>query len=157
MVVLGSAAHSYFVQAAWAMAAGDAAGTGPADIPFEDRLAWAAHDLTGMFTRYASLTSIALLIGFWSAGRMVRALRIQPAGVLRILVFGLAGGAAILAMFTLMRALLGTVGVFGARGPLGLAAQTLVGTLAGMLFARLTSGAGADRQAASASSPASGS
>jgi hypothetical protein len=37
-----------------------------------------------------------------------------------------------------MRNLLGTVGIFGARGPAGLAAQMAVGAVAGVLFARLT-------------------
>ena len=47
MVLLGSAAHSYFVQRAWSGAAGDADGTRPAEIPFADRISWAAHDLAG--------------------------------------------------------------------------------------------------------------
>jgi len=38
MVVLGSAAHSFFVQQAWSSAAGHAYGTAPAAIPFADRI-----------------------------------------------------------------------------------------------------------------------
>jgi len=56
----------------------------------------------------------------------------------RTIVFGLAGALALFVLFTVMRSVLGTVGVFGARGPAGLAAQMAVGAIAGMLFARLT-------------------
>jgi hypothetical protein len=37
-----------------------------------------------------------------------------------------------------LRISLGTVGIFGARGPTGLAAQMTAGLIAGVLFARLT-------------------
>jgi hypothetical protein len=133
MVVLGSAAHSYLVQRAWAGAAGQAAGTGPAAIPFADRISWAVHDLGGMFFPYAAITSIALLIAFLLAGALSRF------SGRRMFVFGLAGACAIFALFTAMRMSLGTVGIFGARGPIGLAAQMVVGAVAGLLFARLTS------------------
>jgi hypothetical protein len=55
-----------------------------------------------------------------------------------VLLFGLAGALAIFVLFTFMKSLLGTVGIFGARGPVGLAAQMAVGAVAGVLFARLT-------------------
>ena len=64
MVVLGSAAHSYFVQRAWSIAAGHAYGTAAVAIPFADRISWAAHDLLGMIIPYSAVTSIALLIAF---------------------------------------------------------------------------------------------
>jgi hypothetical protein len=41
-------------------------------------------------------------------------------------------------LFTAFRMLLGTVGVFGARGATGLAAQMAVGLIAGVLFAKLS-------------------
>lgn len=132
MVVLGSAAHSVLVQHAWAGAAGQAAGAGPAAIPFADRISWAAHDLGGMFRPYAAITSIALLIAFLLAGALSRFSGRRP------LVFGLAGACAILVLFTAMRMLLGTVGIFGARGPIGLAAQMAAGVAAGLVFAGLT-------------------
>jgi hypothetical protein len=132
MVVLGSAAHSYFVQRAWSSAAGMADGGVAADIPFTDRVAWAAHDLGGMIVGYSALTSIALFIAFLLAGFLAR----FSGG--RTLIFGIAGGAAILALFTILRMVLGTVGIFGARGPVGLGGQMLVGFLAGLMFARLT-------------------
>lgn len=132
MVVLGSASHSYFVQRAWAQAAGLADAGHPAAIPFSDRIAWAAHDLVGMFVTYSAVTSIALLVAFLLAGLLAR----FSGG--RTLVFGIAGAASILVLFTTLRMVLGTVGIFGARGPFGLGGQMLVGLLAGLLFARLT-------------------
>jgi len=133
MVLLGSAAHSYFVQQAWSSAAGHAYGTGPAAIPFADRISWATHDLFGMFLPYCAVTSIALFVAFVIAGALARFTGF------RVIVFGLAGALALFVLFTVMKSLLGTVGIFGARGPAGLAAQMAVGAVAGVLFARLTS------------------
>jgi hypothetical protein len=133
MVLLGSAAHSLFVQRAWSGAAGHAFGTAPAGIPFADRISWVAHDLVGMFVPYCIVTSIALLIAFLIAGALSRFTRF------RVIVFGIAGAAALFALFTILRSVLGTVGIFGARGPAGLAAQMVAGAVAGVLFAQLTS------------------
>lgn len=132
MVLLGSTAHSFLVQQAWSIAAGQAAGAGPAPIPMADRISWAAHDLAAMIVPYAALTSIALLIAFLIAGLVARF-----SGV-RVFVFGFAGALALFTLFTVLRMTLGTVGVFGARGSIGLAAQMAVGLVAGLLFARLT-------------------
>ena len=132
MVLLGSAASSYFVQRAWSSAAGLAHGTAPATIPFADRISWAAHDFVGMFLLYFPLTAIALLVAFLIAGALARF-----AGF-RVFIFGLAGALALFALFTILRNVMGTVGVFGARGPTALAAQMTVGAIAGVLFARLT-------------------
>ena len=132
MVLLGSAAHSYFVQRAWSSAAGHAYGTAPLAIPFADRISWAAHDLFGMFLPYCAVTSIALFVAFVIAGGLARFTGF------RVTLFGLAGALAIFVLFTVMKSLLGTVGIFGARGPVGLAAQMAVGAVAGVLFARLT-------------------
>jgi hypothetical protein len=132
MVLLGSAAHSYFVQRAWSGAAGHAYGTAPVAIPFADRISWAAHDLLGMFVPYCAVTSIALFVAFLIAGGLARFTGF------RVILFGLAGALAIFVLFTVMKSLLGTVGIFGARGAVGLAAQMAVGAVAGVLFARLT-------------------
>ena len=132
MVLLGSAAHSYFVQQAWSGAAGHAYGTAPAAIPLADRISWAVHDLFGMFVPYCAVTSIALFIAFLIAGGLARFTGF------RAIVFGIAGASALFVLFAVMKSLLGTVGIFGARGPAGLAAQMLVGAVAGLLFARLT-------------------
>jgi hypothetical protein len=132
MVVLGSAAHSFLVQEAWSAAAGRADGSGRAAIPFADRIFWAAHDLGGMILPYAATTSIALFVAFLTAGLVARF------SGYRLVVFGLAGAAAIFVLFTTLRMVLGTVGIFGARGATGLAAQMAAGVISGVLFARLT-------------------
>ncbi len=132
MVLLGSAASSYLVQRAWSSAAGLASATAPATIPFADRISWAAHDLVGTFVLYCALTAIALFVAFLIAGALARFTGF------RVLVFGLGGALALYALFTILRSVLGTVGIFGARGPAGLAAQMAVGAVAGVLFARLT-------------------
>jgi cellobiose-specific phosphotransferase system component IIC len=132
MMLLGSAAHSYFVQQAWSGAAGRADGAAPIAVPFADRISWAAHDVIGLFPTYCAVTSIALLVAFLIAGVLAR-----HTGY-RVAVYGLAGAVAIFVLFTIMRSVLGTVGIFGARGPAGLAAQMLAGAIAGALFARLT-------------------
>jgi hypothetical protein len=132
MVVLGSAAHSYFVQRAWSLAAGHADGTVAVAIPFADRISWAAHDLGGMLQSYGLLTSIALLIALLAAGALARFTGH------RLIVFSAAGALAIFTLFVVLRKLLGTLGVFGARGALGLATQMVVGAVACIVFARLT-------------------
>ena len=93
MVLLGSAAHSYFVQQAWSSAAGHAYGTAPVAIPFADRISWAAHDLFGMFVPYCTVMSIALLVAFVIAGALARFTRF------RVILFGFAGA---LALFVLI-------------------------------------------------------
>jgi cellobiose-specific phosphotransferase system component IIC len=133
MMLLGSAAHSYFVQQAWSGAAGEAFGTARVAIPLADRISWAAHDVIGLFPSYCAVTSIALLVAFLIAGALARLTGY------RTVVFGLAGASALFVLFTILRSVLGTVGIFGARGAYGLAAQMAVGAVAGVLFARLTS------------------
>ena len=145
LIVLGSYAHSYFVQQAWSTAAGHADGTGPAAIALSDRVSWAAHDLVGMIRSYGAVTSIALLVALLAAGATARF------SGRRILVFGIAGALAMLVLFTLLKRVLGTVGIFGARGAIGLTAQMAAGLCAGVVFAwltraqseRLTNGSGA--------------
>jgi hypothetical protein len=137
MVVLGSAVSAYSVQRAWSAAAGLAGETVPAAIPFSDRIGWAAHDLVGMFVPYAAVTSIALFIAFLIAGALARFTG------LRMLMFALGGALALYTLFTILRSVLGTVGIFGARGAAGLAGQMVVGAIAGLLFASLTRPRGA--------------
>jgi hypothetical protein len=132
LVVLGSAAQSYFVQEAWSMAAGHADETGPAAIPFADRVSWAVHDLGGMIRPYGVVTTIALFIALLTAGAVARF------SGRRLIVFGVAGALALLVLFPALKMLLGTVGIFGVRGAIGLAAQMAAGLLAGVLFAQLT-------------------
>jgi hypothetical protein len=132
MVVLGSIAHSVFVQEAWSMAASQAESSGPVALPLAERINWIGHDLIGLEPLYGALTGVALLIAF-AAGSLLS----RFTG-LRWIVFPIAGAAAIFVLFTVMKMQLGTVGVFGARGEMGLGAQMLAGLLAGALFATLT-------------------
>ena len=139
MAVLGSIAHSLSVQSAWIGAATQADPSFPVTLPISDRLAWIWHDIISMEVRaaapappYALLCGVALLIAFPAAGLVSRFTG------LRMIVYAVAGAVAIFVLFTTLRATMGTVGVFGARGMFGLGAQMLVGALAGFLFARLT-------------------
>jgi hypothetical protein len=135
MIILGSAAHSFFVQEAWSAAAGQAQGAGPAALPLADRLSWFVADLIGLERNsppYGALTGVALLIAFLAAGLIARF-----AGS-RTLVFAVAGAFAIFVLFTAIKMSLGTVGVFGARGAMGLGAQMAAGLIAGFVFAVLT-------------------
>ena len=132
MVVMGSIAQSLFVQEAWSMAAGMADGAGPVAPPLADRINWIGHDLIGLQPLYGVLCAAALLIAFLAASLLSRFTG------LRAIVIPVAGALAIFVMFTLLKMNLGTVGVFGARGEMGLGAQMLAGLLAGLLFASLT-------------------
>jgi hypothetical protein len=132
MVVLGAGAQSLFVQEAWSRAAGAADGGAPVAIPFADRSAWIAHDLAGILVPYGAVTSITLLTALLVAGAVVRFTG------RRVMIFGIASAIGIFALFTILRQVVGTVGIFGVRGHFGLAAQMAVAMLAGALFARLT-------------------
>jgi hypothetical protein len=139
MAVLGAAMHSLFVQEAW-LAAATQANTGyPAALTVSDRLAWIGHDIVGMHfgtapnaPPYGVLTSVGLLVAFFAAGLVARFTG------LRLIVFAVAGAVAMFVLFTALKAALGTVGVFGARGTFGLAGQMVVGAIAGFVFARMT-------------------
>jgi hypothetical protein len=128
-VVLGATAHSLFVMDAWANAAGQAAGTAPPVLAMSDRIAWITHDIAGMAPLYAILVGIAFAIAFTVAGLLARITG------LRTIVFIVAGAIAMVVLFETVKVMLGTVGVFGARGTMGLAAQAAVGAIAGLLFA----------------------
>jgi len=132
MVTLGTAVQSYRVQEAWSTAAGQAMGTGPVAIPMGDRLSWVVHDFGGLLDSYGALTTITLLIAVLIAGAVARF------SGHRSIVFGIAGASAVLALLAGLKVVLGTVGVFGARGGMGHASQAVVGLLVALLFARLT-------------------
>jgi hypothetical protein len=137
MVILGSAAHSLFVQQAWITAAAQSvAASGSeqfaATIAAGERIDWVLHDLVGLQPLYGALVAIALLLGLLIAGAVARI----TGG--RLAVFAIAGASCIFAMFTILKLTLGTVGVFGARGAAGLGVQMVVGLLAALLFAAVT-------------------
>ena len=132
VAVLGAVSHSLFVQHAWSVAAGMGEGTDPVPIPIADRLSWILHDVVGMQPLFATLAAVALLIAFLAGGLLHR---FVP---LRTIIYAGAGGVAMWVLFTMLKWQLGTVGVFGARGMWGLAAQVAVGILAGLVFAWLS-------------------
>ena len=125
--VLGSIAHSLFIQQAWVSAAG-----ADAQIPMGERISWITHDLVGLQPLYGGLIAVALLVAFLASGLLARYTG------LRTIVFAVAGAIAMFTMFTIMRMELGTVGVFGARGTMGLAVQMAAGLIAGLVFAIIT-------------------
>jgi hypothetical protein len=131
MIVLGSLAHSLMVQQAWSDAVLAGEGTS-ATLSMGDRVAWILHDLVGMLPLFGTLVSVALLIAFLAGSLLVRFTG------LRAIVFPVAGAVAIFTLFTLLKMQLGTVGVFGARGNMGLGLQVAAGLIAGLVFAFLS-------------------
>lgn len=134
MIVLGSIAHSVMVQSAWADAVAMTEGA-PGALTIGDRVNWIVSDIVGMETNvppYGALTTIALLIAFLAAGLLARFTGLRP------IVFAVAGAVAIFVLFFLLKWQLGTVGVFGARGMLGVSLQMAAGLIAGLVFAQLT-------------------
>jgi hypothetical protein len=75
------------------------------------------------------IIAIALLVAFPVAGLVAR---LAPG--LRWFVFMVAGAVAMFAIFTALKSSLGTVGLFGARGTMGLALQMGAGALGGLIF-----------------------
>ena len=131
MIVLGSLSHSLMVQRAWSEAV--LAGEGvSATLSMGDRVAWILHDLVGMLPLFGSLVSVALLIAFLAGSLVARFTGLRP------IVFAVAGAVAIFTLFTLLKMQLGTVGVFGARGNMGLGLQVVSGMIAGLVFAFLS-------------------
>ena len=131
LIFLGSIAHSLFVQHAWLNAAAQS-GAPTGGISFGERLQWIGHDLIGLQPTYGAVTSIALLLGVLLAGLVARYTG------RRLAIFALAGATSIFTMYTILKMVLGTVGIFGARGTGGMLVQMLVGLIAAMLFAVLT-------------------
>ena len=127
MALLGSVAHSLFVQQAWIDAAGAAT-----QLSVSERLGWIAHDIVGLEPLFGALAAVALLVAFLVSGLVARFTG------LRAIVFAVAGAVAIFVLFTTMKSVLGTVGVFGARGTMGLGAQMIAGLIAGLVFAMMT-------------------
>ncbi|MFM9862761.1 MAG: hypothetical protein ACKVRO_04060 [Micropepsaceae bacterium] len=131
MVVLGSLAHSLMVQQAWSDAA--AAGEGvAATLSFGDRMQWILHDLVGLQPLFGGLAGVALLVAFVAGSVVARFTGLRP------VVFAVAGAVAIFVLFTVLKMVLGTVGVFGARGTMGLGLQVAAGLISGLVFAALT-------------------
>jgi hypothetical protein len=132
LVVSGSFMQSYLVQQAWSVAAGHAGGGPPATLALSERIAWAGHDFAGIFLQYGALTAGTLLVALLVAGAIARVTG------RRVIVFAISSALGIFTLFTAVRSILGTVGIFGVRGTTGLATQMVIALGAGMLFALLT-------------------
>lgn len=105
----------------------------PVDIGL--RFSQAIADMQGLLASgsppgiFPAIIAIGLLIAFPVAGLVAR---LAPG--LRWFVFMVAGAAAIFVIFTALKTSLGTVGLFGARGAIGLALQMGAGALGGLVF-----------------------
>jgi hypothetical protein len=142
---LGATLHSLFAQAAWSAAAAQG-GAGSVELSLVDRLSWIGRDIVGMTDisgllfpsagnmslPYSLVIFVALLIGFSAAGIAARFLG------MRTLAFALAGAVAIFAALSVIKLVAGTIGIFGARTLLGMAAQMAAGAESGYLFAIVT-------------------
>lgn len=102
------------------------------------RLSQGVSDMLGLLTNgsppgiFVAIIAIGLLVALPVAGLVAR---LAPG--LRWFVFMVAGAIAMLVIFSALKALLGTVGLFGARGTIGLALQMGAGALGGLVFTLL--------------------
>ena len=137
-VVLGAAVLSYFDQQGWLTAAG-----GAASLSIAERLTWFGHTLYGLifingtglgFGLYPVLVAVALFIGLGVAGIIVW----LAGGSLRFWWYAGAGAVALVTIFIALKLALGMMVVPGARTAAGVAAQGLVGFVAGAVFAAMS-------------------
>lgn len=123
MAVLGTIVQTQFVLAALAAVG--------APLTLSDRLAMTGADLVGFAPVYALVIAVGLLVAFAVAGFLSRRLKVP-----HVLVFVLAGAAAIALMLVLMRLVFfGIPLIAGTRTMAGTLAQIACGALAGLVFA----------------------
>lgn len=102
------------------------------------RLSQSVADMVGLLASgsppgiFVAIIAIGLIVALPVAGLVAR---LAPG--LRWFVFMVAGAIAMFVIFTALKALLGTVGLFGARGMVGLALQMGAGALGGLVFTAL--------------------
>lgn len=102
------------------------------------RISQGFADMAGLMTSGATpgifpgIIAVGLLVAFLVAGLVAR---ISPG--LRWFVFMVAGAVAMAVIYSALKSALGTVGLFGARGTIGLALQMGAGALGGLVFTRL--------------------
>lgn len=108
----------------------------PVDLSL--RFSQAIEDMVGLLINgaapalFPAIIAIGLVVALPLAGLVAR---LAPG--LRVLVFMTAGAVAMFAIFTALKISVGSVGLFGARGALGLALQMGAGALGGLTFALL--------------------
>ncbi len=98
-------------------------------ITLRDRFHATGHDVLGLAGSYLPLMLLAFLIALPVAAGLCRFI---PRG--RVLVYGLAGFVAVLAIHLIMKAVLGLNGIASVRDLDGLMLQGLAGWLGGYLF-----------------------
>ncbi|WP_293334368.1 hypothetical protein [Parvibaculum sp.] len=123
--VLGSIAHTQFVLAGLI-------GLG-IEITVSDRLSTTLQDIAGMGPMFGMIVAIAFLIAMPAATLVYRF-----AGMLRYLVYGVAGAVALGVALAAMGIVFDITPIAGARTMTGFIAQMIAGALGGLTFARVT-------------------
>lgn len=98
-------------------------------VTLRDRLHATGHDLLGLAGSYLPLMAVAYLFALPVAVALSSRL---PR--LRVVLYGLAGAAAVTAIHLVMKQVLGLNGIAAVRDPHGLALQALAGWFGGYLF-----------------------
>lgn len=91
-------------------------------ITLRDRLYASGHDLFGLATSYLPLLGIAFLVAFPLATRLAR-----WTPELRLLIYGIAGTSAVIALHLVAKAVLGLNGLAAVRSTSGLVLQGVAG------------------------------
>lgn len=106
-----------------------------APVPFGLRLQTTVHDLAGFAPLLAAITATGFLVAFATAGALAA---LWPAH--RVLLYTLAGAAAIAAAILLMNTILPVTAIGATRSPAGILALAGAGALGGRVYAALTRG-----------------
>lgn len=102
-------------------------------VSLGDRLTASLHDLQGLILSYLLLIAVAFAVALPVAAGLHWQLQRQ-----RALLYGLAGFIAIVALHTIMKAVLGVSGIAATRSLAGLLSQGVAGAFGGLCFHRLT-------------------
>jgi hypothetical protein len=109
------------------------------DVSLGVRLQATLHDIAGLSATYLPLIAIAFLVALLVASGITRVLPRQ-----RLLLFTLAGAVGIIALHTIMKAVLGLSGIAATRTLAGLLSQGLAGALGGYVFFTIREATSAD-------------
>lgn len=125
VTVLGAVAHTQFVLA----------GLTDLDIaiPLSERVSMTLHDIGGMGPLYGMIIGLGFLVAMPAA-----ALVFRLAGTQRMLVYAVAGAAAVAVALTVMGMVYDITPIAGARSIAGFVVQMIAGGLGGLIFARVS-------------------
>lgn len=98
-------------------------------VSFGDQMGTVADDLMGMFVVYMPVIALALLVGWLFTGLLLTRFVERTA-----FIYALAGFSALIAVHSIMNALLGMSGIAATRSMAGLLAQGVAGGLGGWAF-----------------------